>query len=124
MNCRRTAEDEQMMKSRLMAGLVAGAGLALLAAAPAAAQSMSDTYSQYQAGIYAKELCTHTKFSQDEYNKLSEALDKKVNHELGAGERLSLIEAMKDPTKKLVKREGCDSEQVADLLKKYDELAQ
>lgn len=113
-----------MMKSRLMAGLVAGAGLALLAAAPAAAQSMSDTYSQYQAGIYAKELCTHTKFSQDEYNKLSEALDKKVNYELGAGERLSLIEAMKDPTKKLVKREGCDSEQVADLLKKYDELAQ
>ena len=112
-----------MMKSRLITGLLAGAGLALLAAAPAAAQEMADTYSQYQAGIYAKELCTKTKFTQDEYNKLSEALDKKVNYELGAGERLSLIEAMKVSTKKLVKREGCDSEQVASLLQKYDELA-
>lgn len=113
-----------MIKSRLMAGLLAGAGVALLAVVPAAAQDMAEAYSEYQSAIYAKELCTKTMFSQDEYNKLSEALDKKVNYELGAGERLSLIEAMKDSTKKLVKREGCDSEQVAALLKKYDELAQ
>ena len=46
-----------------------------------------------------------------------------MNYELGAGERLSLIESMKDSTKKLVKREGCDSEQVTALLKLYDELA-
>ena len=113
-----------MMKSRLMAGLLAGAGFALMAVAPAIAQDTADTYRQYQAGIYAKELCSHTMFSQDDYNKLGEALDKKVNYELGAGARLSLIEEMKGSTKKLVKREGCDSEQVASLLKLYDELAQ
>ena len=112
-----------MMKSRLMAGLVAGAGLALLAAAPALAQDAAETYKQYQAGIYAKELCSGTMFSQDEYNKLGGALDKKVNYDLGAGTRLSLIESMKGDTEKLVTREGCDSEQVAALLKLYDELA-
>jgi hypothetical protein len=113
----------KMKMSRWTAGLVAGAGLALVAVAPAAAQDAAETYKNYQAGIYAKQLCTDTKFTQDEYAKLSEALDKKVNHELGAGERLSLIESMKDPTKKLVKREGCESEQVASMLKLYDELA-
>jgi hypothetical protein len=34
-----------------------------------------------------------------------------------------LIEGMKDDTKKLVKREGCNSDQVKELLKRYDELA-
>jgi hypothetical protein len=113
----------KMKKSNWMAGLVAGAGLALMAVAPAGAQDMAETYKNYHAGIYAKQLCTDTTFDQDEYGKLSEALDKKVNHELGAGERLSLIESMKEETKKLVKREGCESENVASLLKLYDELA-
>jgi hypothetical protein len=112
-----------MKISHWMAGLIAGAGLALLAIAPAGAQDAAETYKNYQAGIYAKQLCTDTQFSQDEYGKLNEALDKKVNYELGAGERLSLIESMKESTKKLVKREGCESEQVASLLKLYDELA-
>ena len=40
-----------------------------------------------------------------------------------AGQRLTLIEGMKDDTKKLVKREGCNSDQVKELLKRYDELA-
>jgi hypothetical protein len=112
-----------MKQSNWMAGLVAGAGLALAAIAPAAAQDVAETYKNYQAGIYAKQLCENTEFDQDEYGKLNEALDKKVNYELGAGERLSLIESMKDETKKLVKREGCESEDVASLLKLYDELA-
>ena len=112
-----------MMKSRLMAGLVVGAGFALLAAAPAVAQDAAETYKQYQAGIYAKELCSDKMFTQDEYDKLGEALDKKVNYDLGAGQRLTLIEGMKDDTKKLVKREGCNSDQVKELLKRYDELA-
>ena len=112
-----------MKTSNWMAGLVAGAGLALAALAPAAAQDAAETYKNYQAGIYAKELCTDTKFDQDEFGKLNEALDKKVNYELGAGERLSLIESMKAPTRKLVKNEGCESEEVTALLKLYDELA-
>lgn len=112
-----------MTKSRWIAGILAGAGLALVAAGPAGAQDAAETYKNYHAGIYAKQLCEDTEFSQEEYGKLSEALDKKINYELGAGERLSLIESMKDPTEKLVKREGCESEEVAALLKLYDELA-
>ena len=112
-----------MKMSHWMAGLIAGAGLAVAAAAPAGAQDAAETYKNYQAGIYAKQLCSDTKFTQEEYGKLSEALDKKINYELGAGERLSLIESMKESTKKLVKREGCESEQVASMLKLYDELA-
>lgn len=112
-----------MMKSRVMAGLVVGAGFALLAAAPALAQDAAETYKKYQSAIYAKELCSDKMFTQDEYDKLGEALDKKMNYELGAGQRLTLIEGMKDDTKKLVKREGCNSDQVTGLLKMYDELA-
>ena len=112
-----------MSTSRLTIALFAGAGLALLAAAPASAQEMEQTYKDYQAGIYAQELCTKTEFGQDEYGKLSEALDKKVNYELGAGRRLFLIEEMKPATKKLVQSKGCDSEEVQALLTKYQELA-
>lgn len=113
-----------MTKSRLTAGLVAGAGLALLAAAPAFAQDdAAATYKQYQSGIYAKELCSDTMLSQDDFNKLGEALDKRVNYDVGAGARLSLIESMKADTKKLVKNDGCDSQAVAALLLLYDELA-
>lgn len=112
-----------MTKSRLTAGLMVGAGFLLLAAAPAFAQDAAETYKQYQSGIYAKELCSDTMLSQDEFNKLGEALDKRVNYDLGAGARLSLIEAMKDDTKKLVKSAGCDSQEVSALLLLYDELA-
>lgn len=112
-----------MMKSRLTAGLMVGAGLLLLAAAPAFAQDAAESYKQYQAGIYAKELCSDTMLSQDDFNKLGESLDKKVNYDVGAGARLSLIESMKADTKMLVKSEGCDSQAVAALLLLYDELA-
>jgi len=111
-----------MMKSRLITGLMVGAGFVLLAAAPAIAQDAAETYKQYQAGIYAKERCSDTQLSQDEFNKLGAALDKKVNYQLGAGQRLSIIEGMKDDTRKLINREGCGSDQVTALLKLYDEL--
>ena len=113
-----------MMKSRRITGLIIGAGFVLLtASSPAFAQDVAETYKMYQAGIYAHELCSGTKLDQDEFNKLGEVLDKKVNYELGAGERLSLIEGMKGDTKKLVKRAGCDSKDVQALLLLYDELA-
>ena len=112
-----------MIKSRLTAGLVAGAGFVLVAAAPVFAQDATETYKQYQAGIYAKELCSGTMLDQDEFNKLGEMLDKKVNYDLGAGQRLSLIESMKGDTKALVMREGCQSDDVTALLLLYDELA-
>jgi hypothetical protein len=112
-----------MMKSQIIAGLIAGANFALLTVAPAFGQDAAETYKKYQEGIYAKELCSDKMLTQDEFNKLGEALDKKVNYELGAGERLTLIEGMKDETKKLVKREGCDSKDVHALLLLYDELA-
>ncbi|HXV25398.1 MAG TPA: hypothetical protein VED46_14190 [Alphaproteobacteria bacterium] len=111
-----------MKMSRMMAGLLAGAGLAVVAAGPAAAD-MAETYQQYQSGLIAKQICSDSKLSQDEFNKLNEALDKKVNYELGAGERLSLIESAKVSTRKLVNREGCDSPDVTALITLFDELS-
>jgi hypothetical protein len=111
-----------MITSRLTACLLGGAGLALLAAAPALAQDVEQTYKQYQAGIFAKELCTGNMFGQDEFNKLGAALDKKVKDAIGAGRRLMLIEEMKGSTRTLVQNKGCDSADVQSLLKLYDEL--
>jgi hypothetical protein len=106
----------------MLAGLLAGVGLALVTAGPAAAD-MAETYQNYQSGIIAKQLCSDTKMTQEEFNKVNEVLDKNVNYELGAGERLSIIESAKVSTKKLVKREGCDSPDVTALITLYDELA-
>src|SRR5262249_32734884 len=118
----RMAEDVRMIMSRLTAGLLAGVGLAVVGMAPALAQGVGQTYKQYQSAIFAKELCTNKEFRQEEFNKLGAAVDKKVKYAIGAGRRLTLIQEMKEPTRKLVQNKGCDSEDVQSLLKLYDEL--
>jgi hypothetical protein len=46
-----------------------------------------------------------------------------VNHEIGGGERLTLIETAKTDARVLAQKKGCDSEDAQALLKDYDALA-
>ena len=58
------------------------------------------------------------------WRKWASYIDDKTDHELGAGERLSVIEGAKDDAIYMVRREGCKSDDVKELLALYDaELA-
>ncbi|WP_395018698.1 hypothetical protein [Dongia sp.] len=105
--------------------LFARAGLGILSMiSPAAAASMTNdmdlVYGRYQMAIYAAQLCRGAPDDDAAWRKWSSFLDAQTNHELGAGERLSLIEGVKRDVIYLVRRQGCDSPSVQDLLALYD----
>jgi hypothetical protein len=112
-----------------MMRLFAGAGLgivAMISAASAAPMSndMDLIYGKYQMAIRAAQLCRGAPDSDAVWRKWSGYLDAKTNHELGAGERLSIIEGVKSDVTRMVRRQGCDSPSIKDLLTLYDaELA-
>ncbi|GAB2174627.1 hypothetical protein DLREEDagr8_01850 [Dongia sp. agr-C8] len=85
---------------------------------------MDLVYGRYQMAIYAAQLCRGVPDNDAVWRRWGSYLDAKTNHELGAGERLSLIEGVKRDVTYLVRRQGCDSPSVKDLLALYDaELA-
>jgi hypothetical protein len=104
------------------AALVAGSVIS--SAAFASAQDQTAIYSQYHQAIRAAEACRDFKLDPAAWSKVSSYIDKKINYEIPAGERLTLIEAAKTDTRELVWNKGCDSDEVKTLLALYDsELA-
>ena len=112
-----------------MKRLIAGAGLGILSmTAPASAAPMTNdmdlVYGKYQMAIRAAQLCRGAPDNDAAWRKWGRYLDQQTHHELGAGERLSIIEGVKGDVTYMVRRQGCDSEAVGDLLALYDaELA-
>jgi hypothetical protein len=112
-----------------MIRLIAGAGLGLVAMMSVASAApmtndMDLIYGKYQMAIRAAQLCRSAPDSDAVWRKWSGYLDAKTNHELGAGERLSIIEGVKSDVTYMVRHEGCDSPPIRDLLTLYDaELA-
>ena len=105
---------------------LAGLMLALTAGTAAAAMTndMDLVYCKYQMAIRAAQLCRGAPDSDAAWRAWSSHLDAKTNHELGAGERLSIIEGAKVDVTYMVRRQGCDSAAIKDLLALYDaELA-
>ena len=95
---------------------------------PAAAAPMTNdmdlVYGKYQMAIRAAQLCRGAPNTDAVWRKWSSYLDVQTNHELGAGERLSIIEGVKSDVTYMVRHEGCDSPPIKDLLALYDaELA-
>jgi len=109
--------------SRLSLSAVMAAGI-VGASVTAFADDLSGTYSKYYESIYASEMCRDTQIDPAGWKKLADYIDNKVNHEIGAGERLTLIETAKTDARKLKDSKGCSHQMVQDLLKVYDsELA-
>jgi hypothetical protein len=101
---------------------------ACLIATPAFAGPMTNdmdlVYARYHMAIRAAELCRGVTAGDDIWRKWSSYIDRKTFYELGAGERLSVIEGAKDDTTIMVRRQGCGSDDVKDVLALYDaELA-
>jgi hypothetical protein len=108
--------------------LLAAAGIGLVALASAAGAAMTNdmdlVYGKYQMAIRAAQLCRGAPDTDAVWRKWSRYLDARTNHELGAGERLSIIEGVKSDVTYMVRRQGCDSGPIKDLLALYDaELA-
>jgi hypothetical protein len=115
-----------MRQSALMDVTLAGLALALTAGTAAAAMTndMDLIYGRYQMAIRAAQLCRGAPDDDATWRKWSGYIDARTNHELGAGERLSILEGVKGDVTYMVRRQGCDSEAVKDLLTLYDaELA-
>jgi len=101
----------------------AGIGLFSMVSAATAAPMANDmdlVYGKYQMAIRAAQLCRGAPDTDAVWRKWSGYLDAKTNHELGAGERLSIIEGVKRDVTYMVRRQGCDSPPVKDLLALYD----
>ena len=109
--------------SRLSLAALMAVGIAGASAA-AIASDLSGTYSKYYESIYVSQQCRNTQIDAAGWKKLADYIDNKVNHEIGAGERLTLIETAKTDARKLKDSKGCAHQSVLDLLKVYDgELA-
>ncbi|MBL8709633.1 MAG: hypothetical protein JNL25_10590 [Rhodospirillaceae bacterium] len=108
----------RLSAAALVAGSVFGtAGLA-------AAQDMNAMYSQYHQAIRAAMACEGVSMDPATWSKVATYIDQKINYEIPAGERLTLIEAAKTDTRVLIDKKGCDSEEAAALLGLYNsELA-
>jgi len=78
-------------------GLAAGAFCLLSFGANAADDMMEveKTFSKMHEAIAAAAVCGGRSFSRDDYQKMSAVIDKAVNYQLGAGQRLALIQAAK-----------------------------
>ena len=106
--------------SRLLLAALVAAGVAG-GATLATAQDMAGTFSKYYQAIRVTELCRDTTFDAAHWRKMATFIDTKVNHEIGAGERLTLIETAKTDARKLVDSKGCQHQSVQDLMKVYDD---
>jgi hypothetical protein len=108
----------------LAAILIAGPALVEPAGAGPMTNDMDLVYARYHMAIRAAELCRGLRADDGIWRKWSSYLDRKTHYELGAGERLSVIEGAKDDTTVMVRRRGCADGDVQDLLALYDsELA-
>ena len=101
---------------------MAWAGMAWVGTAEAQTMTndMDLVYGKYQMAIRAAELCRGVTPDDAQWRRWSSYLDAKTNHELGAGERLFVLEGAKTDVTYMVRRRGCESDGIKDLLALYD----
>lgn len=122
---RRTAARPAVAVLAIVAtlGAMVGATVGVAGARPMT-NDMDLVYGRYQMAIRAAILCRGLHPDDRVWRNWSTWLDRKTNHELGAGERLFVLEGAKDDVMLMVRRHGCDSAPVKRLLSLYDsELA-
>ena len=115
-----------MLKSSFVAMSVAGLLTGVTAGWTSAAQAddMTAAWTKYQEAVRVAELCRYMKHDSTQWAKMGPYIDGKVNHEIGGGERLTLIETAKSDAWKVARVKGCESDDAKSLLSLYDsELA-
>ena len=112
----------KMLIKKLIGIAVAGTVMSGAGIGAAVADDMTASWSMMQESVRVAELCRGVMHDRAAWAKMGPMIDAKVNHEIGGGERLTLIEAAKTDARVLVGRKGCASEDAQNLLKSYDEM--
>jgi len=92
-------------------------------AMPAAAQDQAtkDLYLRYHQAIAVIAKCEERVFNETEHSHMATYIDQQVHNEIGAGERLHLIELAKSNAYELVTKWGCDSDKLAEYRSLFNE---
>ena len=97
-------------------------------AVPASAQTVEETYVRYHAAIFAADECTDydliqlgtddadAEWKSQAQNNMGAYIDAQVGGAIGAGDRLTLIEAAKSETDAYIAENGCDGPMAQELL--------
>jgi hypothetical protein len=107
--------SRKLLAAALVAGAAGTAGSAL-------AQDAAAKWTQLQEAVRLAEICRGVTHDRETWRTLGTKIDAAVGHEVGGGERLTLIETAKTDARVLATKKGCDSEDVSALLKEYDTL--
>lgn len=110
------------------ASLAALVAVIAATAAPASAQTVEETYVRYHSAIFAADACTDydliqvgtedadAEWKSQAQNNMGAYIDAQVGGQIGAGDRLHLIEAAKSGTDAFIAESGCDGQMAQDLL--------
>ncbi len=96
--------------------------IALLSlAAPAAAETVEETYLRYHSAIRAGVHCVNAgkEFDAAVHGRLAGIVEQKVNYAIGAGKRLTLIERAKAEMRDTVAKWGCKSDKMKPHLELF-----
>jgi len=77
------------------------------------------TYSRYHRSIEAAKLCRKMDFDQDAHSRMAGVIHARIEHKIGA-KRLPLMTAAQREAKDMVKKQGCEGVDVAELLALFD----
>jgi hypothetical protein len=108
--------SRKLLAAAVVAGVAGTAGAAL-------AQDAAAKWTQLQEAVRLAEICRGVTHDRETWRTLGTKIDVAVGHEIGGGERLTLIETAKTDARVLATSKGCDHEETQALLKEYDTLA-
>lgn len=98
-----------------LAAIAIGTGSALAEDSPIEAK-----YRAYQEALDAVKRCRKIVFSPTEHNAIGEEINFRIEGQIGAGRRLTIIEEAKRRMYDLTFKRGCDNAEVVELLALFD----
>lgn len=107
--------SRKLLAAALAAGMAGSAGAAV-------AQDAAAKWTQLHEAVRLAEICRGVSHDRETWRALGTKIDVMVAHEMGGGERLTLIETAKTDARVLVETKGCDHADVQALLQEYDAL--
>ncbi len=107
--------SRKLLAAALVAGVAGSTGAAL-------AQDTAAKWTQLQEAVRLAEICRGVTHDRETWRALGSKIDAAVGHEIGGGERLTLIETAKTDARVLATSKGCDHADSQALLQEYDAL--
>ncbi len=111
------------MAAKFVLGAVCGVAAFAAVSVASAAEDAKATYSKMHRAIVAAEQCSGMNFTREQQMKMADVIDQAVNYDLGAGERLMIIEQNNDDIANILKGDydgGCAEASVAESLKVFN----